>query len=184
VVPGGQTCVAAMSSDCVPVLTSLGAEVALVGPSGDRTAALADNYNSDGVRHINKAAEELMTELRVPLPRGPRRATYAKWTVRRSIDFPLVSVAMRFDLDADSVDARIVEAAVCVGVLNAVPRLVKRAEALRGARLSDAATADRICQLVASQCKPLENVPYEAGYRKKMIPVHARRALQALVAAG
>jgi 4-hydroxybenzoyl-CoA reductase beta subunit len=184
VVPGGKNCVAAMSSDCVPVLTTLDARLVLLGPSGTRTVAVADYYNTDGVRHINKAADELMTELQIPLASGPRRAAYGKWTVRKSIDFPLVSVALRFDLAADAVDARITAAAVCVGVLNAVPRLLKRAETLHGRRLDDPATADALCALVASQCKPLDNVPYESAYRRKMLPVYARRALASLVAAG
>ena len=32
--------------------------------------------------------------------------------------------------------------------------------------------------------KPLENVPYEAPYRRRMLRVHARRAVEAMVAAG
>jgi 4-hydroxybenzoyl-CoA reductase beta subunit len=184
VVPGGKNCVAAMSSDCVPVLATLDAHVVLLGPSGTRTVLVADYYNTDGVHHINKAPDELMTELRVPLARGPRRAAYAKWTVRKSIDFPLVSVALRFDLAGEGVDAPITAARVCVGVLAAVPRLLKRTETLHGRRLDDPTTADALCALVAAQCKPLDNVPYESAYRRKMLPVYARRALASLVAAG
>jgi 4-hydroxybenzoyl-CoA reductase subunit beta len=181
VVPGGKNCVAAMSSDCAPVLTTLDAEVVLVGPDGERAVPIADYYNTDGVAHINKSATELTTELRIPYATGPRRATYAKWTVRSSIDFPLVSVAMRFDLDSDSTSAKIVDARVCVGVLNARPRTIKRTDALSGMQLDAAATADKLCDLVHRQSKTLENVPYEAPYRRKMIPVYARRALRQLL---
>jgi 4-hydroxybenzoyl-CoA reductase subunit beta len=184
VVPGGRNCVAAMSSDCAPVLITLDARILLRSARGERELALEGYYNTDGTAHLNKQPDELLTEVRVPLPAGPRRAAYAKWTVRRSIDFPLVSCALRFDLDADSVDARITGARICVGVLNAQPRLLKRTETLHGRRLSDPATADALAGLIAGQCKPLDNVPYEAGYRRKMLPVHARRALQGLVAAG
>ncbi|WP_428265556.1 FAD binding domain-containing protein [Haliangium sp.] len=182
VVPGGKNCVAAMSSDCVPVLITLDAAAVLVGPDGTREVALADYYGTDGVSHIAKRADELMTELRVPLPRGPRRAGYAKWTVRHSIDFPLVSVALRFDLDGPGPDAVIQTAKACVGVLNARPRLVKRTESLTGKRLDDPAVTETLCTLIAKQCKPLENVPYEAPYRHKMLPVYTRRAMQALLA--
>lgn len=183
VVPGGKNCVAAMSSDCVPVLISLDAEVVLVGPGGERTVALDRYYNNDGVQHINKEPGELMTEVRVPVPGGPRRAHYAKWTVRKSIDFPLVSVALRFDLDADDDSARIVAARVCVGVLNARPRVIKRTDSLRGERLSDPATIRAVCKLVYDQSKPLPNVPYDALYRRKVLPVHTRRAMEAMLAA-
>jgi 4-hydroxybenzoyl-CoA reductase subunit beta len=184
VVPGGKSCVAAMSSDCVPVLTSLDAELALVGPAGERRVPIAAYYNNDGVAHLNKEPGELMTEVRVPLPAGPRRSAYAKWTVRRSIDFPLVSVALRFDLDEDAIDARITEARVVVGVLNASPRLVKKASGLVGRVLSAADTTDALCRMVHAQCKPLENVPYDAPYRRKMLPVHTRRAMQRLLEGG
>lgn len=184
VVPKGKNCVAAMSSDCVPVLITLGAELVLVGPDGERRVAVADYYNTDGTDHTNRKPGEITIDLRVPLPAGPRRSTYAKWTVRRSIDFPLVSVAMRFDLETDSVDAAITGASVCVGVLNAQPRVVKKASNLAGMVLSAPATAEALAEAVYAGCKPLENVPYEAPYRRKMLPVYARRALAELTRAG
>jgi len=182
VVPGGRNCVAAFSSDCVPVLISLDASVALVGPTGERLIALADYYNTDGVNHINKEADELMTELRIPLPAGPQRTTYAKWTVRSSIDYPLVSVALRFDLDQDSSDATITGARICIGVLNAKPRLIADDKSLVGRTLSDPATVKAVSDLVHKKGKPLENVPYEAPYRRKMLPVYTRRAMTAMLA--
>jgi 4-hydroxybenzoyl-CoA reductase subunit beta len=181
VVPGGKNCVAAMSSDCVPVLTTLDATIVLVGRGGERQVAIADYYNTDGTAHINKEPGELMTEVRVPVPAGPRRATYAKWTVRRSIDFPLVSVALRFDLDSDDDGARVTAASACVGVLNAAPRVIKRTDRLAGKRLRDPETIAALCELVHAQSKPLPNVPYEAPYRRKMLPVYARRAMKAML---
>ena len=180
VVPGGQSCVAAMSSDCVPVLTTLEARVALLGPGGEREVPIADYYDTDGVSHIRKGADEVCTEIRVPLPGAPWRTAYRKWTVRGSIDFPLVSVALRFDLDGDTVRAHIRRAMVCVGVLAARPKLVNAA-ALHGKRLDDPETRVLLGEVVEKQGKPLENVPYEAPYRRKMLPVHARRALDEIL---
>jgi 4-hydroxybenzoyl-CoA reductase subunit beta len=184
VVPGGRNCVAAMSSDCVPVLISLGASVVLVGGQGRRELPIADYYLADGVRHTRRADDELTTEIVVPLPTGPRRAGYAKWTVRRSIDFPLVSVALRFDLARDSVHAPVEDLAVVVGVLGAKPRVVTRLDDAIGKKLSDPMLATLVADRAHAQCKPLENVPYEAPYRRRMIQVHTRRAIEALAEAG
>jgi 4-hydroxybenzoyl-CoA reductase subunit beta len=181
VVPGGQSCVAAMSSDTVPVLVTLDAEVVLASGRGERVVAIEDYFDADGTSHTRRAADELMTEVRVPLPHGPRRSAYAKWTVRRSIDFPLVSIALCFDLDRDAPDAAITAAALCVGVLAARPKRL-RADVLVGRRLDDPATHDRVADLVARQARPLDNVPYDAAYRRKVLPVHARRAMARLVA--
>lgn len=184
VVPGGRNCVAAMSSDCAPVLISLGAEVVLVGAGGERVVPAAKYYKADGLRHTVRADGELTTQIRVPAPSGPRRSAYAKWTVRKSIDFPLVSVALRFDLEADQVDASVTGLSVVVGVLGAKPRIVSALEQVIGKPLSDPAVAGIVSEAVHKQCKPLENVPYEAPYRRQMLRVHTRRAIEGLVAGG
>ncbi len=184
VVPGGRLCVAAMSSDCVPVLMSLGASLVQVGPEGRRVVPVADYYKSDGVRHTKRLDGEVTTEIVVPLAPGPRRAGYAKWTVRGSIDFPLVSVALCFELEEDRVGAPVREAHVVVGVLGSRPRRVTRLDPLLGKALDDPTFAQGIAERVHAQCKPLENVPYEAPYRRQMLRVHTRRAIEALVAAG
>jgi 4-hydroxybenzoyl-CoA reductase beta subunit len=184
VVPGGRNCVAAMSSDCVPVLISLGASISMVGANGRREVAMEDYYVADGLRHTKRADDEVTTEIVVPLPTRPRRAGYAKWTVRRSIDFPLVSVALRFDLERDSVHAPVEGLSVVVGVLGSKPRVVTRLDDAIGKKLSDASFAAIVAERAHAQCKPLENVPYEAPYRRRMIEVHTRRAIASLVAKG
>lgn len=183
VVPKGRSCVAAMSSDCVPVLISLGATIALVGPKGERELPLADYYNSEGTKHTERLEAEVTTELRVPLKSEPSRAAYVKWSVRKSIDFPLLSIAMDFVLKSDNVDSEIERASICLGVLAAKPKVL-RADSLHGKRLSDPATAELVAVLCFKQGKTLENVPYDAKYRRQMLSVHARRAVASLVAAG
>ncbi|MFV8753598.1 FAD binding domain-containing protein [Nannocystaceae bacterium ST9] len=184
VVPGGQNCVAAMSSDCVPVLISLGASIVMVGPEGTRELPLDKYFKADGIAHTHRAEGELTCTLRVPLPEGPRRSAYAKWTVRKSIDFPLVSVALCFELERDEVHAPVRAATVVVGVLGAKPRVISGLEAAVGKKLSDPALARLVADAVHKQCKPLENVPYEAPYRRQMLGVYTRRAIEGLVAAG
>ncbi len=184
VVPGGRNCVAAMSSDCVPVLISLGATAMLASPAGTREVVLGEYFVADGTRHTVRHDDEITTEIRVPLPTSPRRAAYTKWSVRHSIDFPLLSVALRFDLEHDAVSAPLADLRVVVGVLGARPREVTRLEELRGRSLDDPQVAVAVADRVHAQCKPLENVPYEAPYRREMLRVHVRRAIAAMVEAG
>lgn len=177
VVPGGQRCVAALSSDCVPVLISLDARIALVGPDGERELSLDDYYHPDGIAHTRREAGELTTELRVPLPAGPRRTDYVKWRPRGAIDFPLVSVALRFDLnEAGAITAH----RVVAGVLGARPKVVSRLDAVVGRSASDPAVPALVAEACYRQCKPLENVPYEAPYRRQLLRVLVRRAVEAL----
>ncbi len=180
VVPKGRSCVAAMSSDCVPVLTSLGAQLGQVGPNGRRDLAMADYYSSDGIAHTRREAGEITAEVCIPIPTRDTAAQYAKWTVRKSIDFPLVSIAMNFELSGSGHDATIVAATICLGVLAARPKLL-RADKLKGLRFSDAETAEVVGELCYAQGKTLDNVPYEAGYRRSMLRVFGKRAVGQLV---
>jgi 4-hydroxybenzoyl-CoA reductase subunit beta len=181
VVPGGRNCVAAMSSDCVPVAISLDGELELVSPRGRRRVPLSEYYGPDGTAHIKREPDELATALWVPSASGPRCTRYVKWTVRRSIDFPLVSVALRFDLEAGAA-ARIAGHRIVVGVLGAKPRVISGLDALVGRTLGDPTAAKMVCDAVHTQCKPLENVPFEAGYRRSILRVHVRRAIEAMAA--
>ena len=179
VVPKGRNCVAAMSSDCVPVLIALEAEFELAGPEGLRRVPAAEYFKADGTAHTQRGEAEVMTAVHLPLPTGKRATRYVKWTVRKSIDFPLVSVALRFDLD----DAGTIgDARVVAGVLGAKPRVVSKLDELVGKRLSDPAVARIVSENAFKQCKPLPNVPYETDYRRQMIKVHTRRAVEALAA--
>ncbi len=178
VVPKGRSCVAAMSSDCVPVLISLGASLRQVGREGDREVAVSDYYCSDGIRHTLREDGELTAEILVPLPTSKSCASYSKWTVRKSIDFPLVSIAMNFEFSNEDT---ITKATICLGVLAAKPKVL-RTDKLLGLCLADPPTAKLVGELCFKQGKTLDNVPYEAGYRRQMLRVFGRRAVQELSA--
>ncbi|MCP4448206.1 MAG: 4-hydroxybenzoyl-CoA reductase subunit beta [Myxococcales bacterium] len=179
VVPKGRSCAAAMSSDCVPVLISLGATLIQVGPQGRRELALVDYYSSDGIEHTQKLVGEITTEVQIPLPAGESAAHYSKWTVRKSIDFPLLSIAMNFTLSSQGADAVIEEAIICLGVLAAKPKVL-RTDKLVGLRFGDEVTASLVGELCFKHGKTLENVPYEADYRRSMLRVFGRRAIRQL----
>jgi 4-hydroxybenzoyl-CoA reductase subunit beta len=180
VVPGGQSCVAALSADTVPALISHDASLVLASPRGERVVPLADYYSADGLRHTGRADGEIATAVRLPWPHGTRRSRYVKWSVRRSIDFPLVSIALCFDLD----DAgAIAGARVVAGALAARPRVLSGLDALLGRRLGEPFVADHVADAAHAQCRPLDNLPYDAAYRRRVIPVHVRRAIAALAAA-
>ncbi len=186
VVPKGRNCVAAMSSDNVPVLISLDATIVLVGPEGRREISLEDYYHADGLAHTTAKPGEVTVELRVPAPQGPRWTRYIKWSVRKSIDFPLISVALRFDMnprpDGDPRHAEIAGVRVVAGVLGAKPRTLTRLDDVVGKRLTDPSVARIVSEAAYGQCKPLENVPFEAAYRREMIRVYTRRGVEALAA--
>lgn len=175
VVPKGRRCVAALSSDTVPVLSSLGATLGLAGRAGVREVAIRDYFRPDGTNHTTRRPDELLTHVIVPIPTGDVRSSYVKWRPRKSIDFPLVSIALTFHLANGS----ITDGVAVVGVLGATPRVIAL-DAFVGRRFDDSPLATEIADVVHSRAKPLANVPYDPDYRRRLVRVLTRRAVEAL----
>lgn len=168
----GRKCVAAHSADTPPVLMTLGAEVELVSPGGERTVPVADFFVADGEWNTVRGRDELVVAVRIPLPEEGAKASYRKLRQRGAIDFPLLSVAVSARLGGG---AEVERLAVVVSALGSRPRVVSGLDALVGARLPE--IADEVARLAHRQCHPLENIIVEPEWRRAMVPVQVRRAL-------
>jgi 4-hydroxybenzoyl-CoA reductase subunit beta len=175
VAPGSPRCWAVSSSDTAPALWSLGAQVRLIGPGGERTVPIGALYQDDGIQYLSKRADEILTEIVLP-PADGWRSAYLKLRRRGSFDFPVLGVAAALRLEGDVVrDARIV-----LGAVASLPREApKAAEVLRDQRLT-AATIEAAAEAAAGPAKPLDNTDLTHPYRKKVTRVYVARALARL----
>jgi 4-hydroxybenzoyl-CoA reductase subunit beta len=169
----GKKCVAAASADTPPPLITLRARVDLAGPSGERTLAVEDFFVADGEWNTVRAPDELVVRVRIPLRPG-QRASYQKLRQRNAIDFPLLSVAAAADLAEDGTVERL---AVVVSALGARPRSITGLERIAaGALLPD--VASEVAHQAHKQARPLENIIVDPDWRRAMVPVYVRRALE------
>ncbi|QDU68552.1 FAD binding domain-containing protein [Engelhardtia mirabilis] len=188
VVEGGSKCVAAASNDTAPTLMSLGAKLVFARRNSEgqvvrKTLAVDDLYKSDGAFNKKVAGDELLIAVRIPAGAPQHRGAYGKLRDRGSIDFPLLGVAVRIDLD----DAGAVADADLVAVaLQARPiRLKKAAEALVGNTPGKPGwdeAVDAAAEAAYGQCHPMPNIPGDHDYRREMVPVYVRRTIRAAVA--
>lgn len=176
VVPSGKRCVAAFSADTPPVLLAFGATVTLTSTRGTRTIPLAELYVADGKKHLTLAADELLTEVRVPAPPAGTRSGYVKVRSRAAIDFPALSIA----LVLTRTDRTVTRLSIVVGALGARPRAVDGLEALAHGKPLDEPTIAAVAERARAACHPLDNVDVDPGWRRDVLPVHVRRALTAL----
>lgn len=178
VAPGSTKCVAVNSSDTAPVLLAFDARLTLLGPAGEREIALADFYRDDGMFAWVKKADEILTQICLPPPAAGARSSYVKLRLRNSFDFPILGVAALARIDGGRcVDARL--------VLNAVaPKPIEvraAADALIGSTFDEGAR-EAAAEAAFAAGRPLDNTSATINYRKRMLRVFARRALDALVA--
>jgi 4-hydroxybenzoyl-CoA reductase subunit beta len=174
VAPSSDKCWAVFSGDMAPALLVLGASVRLASPVGWREVALADFYVNDGLVHIKKAHDEIVTSVHVPAASAGWGGSYKKLRIRQSIDYPLagVAVAMQKDRDGTCVQARVALTAV-----NPAPKLVRAAKALAGKRY-DQGLVEEVAADATRTGKPLRTSASTMEYRRHMIHVFVRRALQ------
>lgn len=176
VAPGSSRCWAVTSTDTAPVMMALRARVRLVSVRGERTIPIKDFYRDDGIRHLAKESDEIVTDVCVP-PADGLKSTYWKLRRRGSFDFPVLGVAVALATEGDLCrDVRIV-----TGGVNSRPREMMEAERLLiGALLTEDAI-ERAAEAVYQPVKALDNTDLLPLYRKKMAPVLVRRALRELV---
>jgi len=173
----GKKCVAAHSADTPPVLMTLDAVVTLVGPEGRREVPVRDFFVADGIVNSRRAPDEILTEVRIPLASGERKQAYAKLRYRKSIDFPLLTVAVAADLEGDGT-VRSIEGVVTA--LGSRPRVLSGWGDVALGRTLDDDLLDELAQRAHKQCHPLENMIVDAEWRRAMVPVYVRRALEKL----
>ena len=180
VVEGGSKCVAAASNDSAPALMTLSAELVIVGPTGRRVVPIDDFWLADGIYNKRLEPGEILISIRIPPTGAGHRGAYGKLRERGSIDFPLLGVAARLELDAQGV---IGDADLVLTALAARPvRIKKPAELLRGVRVATPefeAVLVQCGEAAHKQCHPVANIPGDHDWRREMIPVYVRRTLGA-----
>ena len=170
----GKKCVAAHSADTPPVLMVLDAVAILVGPDGRREVPVRDFFLADGITNTRRQSGELVTEIRIPLAASQRRTAYAKLRQRKSIDFPLLTVALSAALEPDGTVSSLEGVVTALG---SRPReLTGWSDVAVGRQLDDELVSE-LAERAHKQCHPLENIIVDPEWRRAMVPVYVRRAL-------
>ena len=167
----GNICSASPAADLVPPLMSLGAEVVLEGPGGERAVPL--NSFLIGYHELDRRPDELVTRVRWPARPANSSHHFYKLAMRKGDAITVVGLSVLVAVDGGKCSlARIALGAVAPVVIRA-----EEAEAtLQGAALSDAAIAAAADQAQAAST-PIDDVRASAEYRLHAVKALTRRLL-------
>lgn len=175
---GGNLSEADYASDPPCVLVAMRARVKAQSAKGEREIPLVNLFK--GFYETALAPDEILTELIVPDPPDGSRSTYIKYVSRSSEDRPCVGMAAVVQTQADGTCQ---ELRLVAGAVSEIPQEIAAAEErARGQRLTRALIED-IAQAYADAIEPLADLRGSAWYRKQIIRVLARRAMQQVSAA-
>jgi len=177
VAPKGDRCWAVSSSDLAPVALAMGARFTFWGKTGSRELEAAAVYQDDGLVWLTRSPHDVLTEVSFPL--GFETA-YVKLRRRDTLDFPMLGVAVALVRDGEE----ITDARIGLGAVSSAPRRAMASEeSLIGRRL-----APDVIEVAAEKAndaiRPLDNADVSSRYRRAMIPVFVKRALNRLSTAG
>jgi N-methylhydantoinase B len=157
----GNICTASPAGDGAPNLLALDANVELAGQQGRRVVPMGAFI--DGYRHTQCRADEIVTAILIPKPRGAVRSHFVKLGARKYLVISIVMVAGVIETDGGG---RIATARIAVGACSAVPQ---RLSSLEAALVSEpiAAAAEVVAPPHFANLAPIDDIRGSAAYRRE-----------------
>jgi carbon-monoxide dehydrogenase medium subunit len=160
------------AADWPAALLALNAEVVATGPTGERVIPIAELYVA--ILTTSLRADELVTEIRVPLPVERSGGAYEKLE-RKVGDYAVIGVGVQLALDAAGSVA-----AVGIGLCNAGWISIKAARAeefLLGKPVAPD-NVNEAARLAMEESDPIEDDRGPVDYKRAMVRELTRRALR------
>jgi carbon-monoxide dehydrogenase medium subunit len=164
------------ANDHPAAMLALGAEVGAVGVGGERRIPITSFFTGPFATAL--AADEILVEIRVPVPRARSGGAYVKLE-RKVGDFATAAVAAQVTLGPDDAVSEVGIGLTNVGM---TPIKAQQAEAsLRGKPLDETAIR-RAAVLAAEASDPSDDLRGSADYKRDMVRVLTARALRRALA--
>jgi CO/xanthine dehydrogenase FAD-binding subunit len=171
---GGNLFAPPPGGDFAVALLALDAELKFVGKNGARVMPLDEFYT--GFLTNRMVPGEILSEVILPIPKGS--SAFIKYGRRHTNTPSIVAVAINIVFDGDMVE----EARVALNAVGPHPFRAKRVEAyLQGKALKEEVALEA-AELATTEIEPFTDPIASEWYRRKMVPVIVKRALERLIA--
>jgi CO/xanthine dehydrogenase FAD-binding subunit len=170
---GGNLFAAPPAGDIAVPLLALDALVELAGPHGRRRLPLDQFFT--GLGRTVRAADELVAA--VHIPRADGQTAYLRYGRRQANTPSVIAVGARVVAAADGTVA---DARIALGAAGPHPLRARQAEAALIGRPLDAPSIVAAAEAAEAECDPLTDALASSWYRRRMVGVYVRRALESL----
>lgn len=155
-------CFAVCPSDTAVALSALGATIEIRGPQSERTVPVAAFYQPLGNALKD---DEILTEIQVPKPPDSARQEYVKFSLRKPVDFGIISVAAVIE----TTDGVCHELSIALGGVAYSPLRANQAEQVARGKAIDEATANSVAEAAVAGAKPLSMNAYKVEIVKTLV---------------
>jgi xanthine dehydrogenase small subunit len=155
---------ASPAGDLSVMFLALNATVVLARGTKQREIRLRDFFR--GYKILDMAANELIVEIRFPVPDAATHFNFEKVARRDHMDIASVNSAIRLRIKND----RIVEAHVAAGGVAPVPLYLRKTSTFLQGRPISAATAREAAAVAGGETSPISDVRGSADYKRALLP--------------
>ncbi len=168
---GGNVANGDPANDQPAIMIALGATLVARGPKGERTIAASKFYT--GLYETALARDEILTEIRIPVPPAKSGGAYEKLK-RKTGDFAVAATAVQLTLDAKGAVA-----SCGIALTNAGPTPLEATDAMKflAGKMPDAKNLAEAAKLAAAKASPSADHRGSVEYKKDMARVLTERAL-------
>ncbi len=171
---GGNLCNASPAADTIPALIAHRAVCTVAGPEGTREVLVEKFCLGPGLTVLGP--EEFLLSIHLSAPPKGFGAAYLRFIPRNEMDIAVVGAGVSVVLDGMAGPCR--DARVALGAVAPTPLLVEEAGAAMVDGGTDAAAIARAATLAQAAARPITDMRGDAEYRKHLVGVLTRRALQ------
>lgn len=169
----GNVCRASPSADTLPPLVADGAVLRIHGPNGQRRCAVEDFCTGPG--RTSLATHEIVTHIEIPTPPPRTGKVYLKLGRREQMELATVGAAAHLSL---AEDGRVSAVSIVLAAVAPTPLRAVNAEALLRGRQPTPELFQAAAQAASEESRPIGDVRGSAAYRREMVRVLTRRALE------
>jgi carbon-monoxide dehydrogenase medium subunit len=158
--------------DLPPILLTLSARISARSTRGLRSIDVSDLFV--GYYQTGLEKDELITAVDVPSQPPGAYSWYEKFTARSADDWPTVGVAVWYSVDSNV----ITEARIAVSAATERPMRIHAAEAVLVQSPPTPQMFLKAADAAADEVQPIADLHGTASYKREMVRVHVRRALE------
>jgi len=154
-------CLAVNPSDTAPALVALNAKK----KTTKRIVGAGDFFDVGPERTTVLEADEILTEIQVPLLKPETKSIFLKYSLRKVIDFPIVNCAIALISEKGVIK----EPRICLNAVYNLPYRPAKAEEYLTNQPINESVADEVSQRALEDAKPLRNNRYMVPIAKWLI---------------
>ena len=169
---GGNICHSTPSADMAPPMLVLNSSVKAITSKNERIVSLNEFFS--GPNKNNLKSDEIVKEFILPIPPKKSGNSYLRHSSRGALDIAVAGVACYLELDDEN---NIKDAKLSLGAVAPTPIRALKSETILKGKKPTSTLISQASKIAISEAKPISDVRSSSEYRKRIIGVLVKRAI-------